>query len=186
QLLECSKRRRYNKNTLLIKQGEKGSMVYVVAMGFVSVETNQRREATLTACDTFGEVHAVFGSAYTSSYRAITEDVELIEIPANDLVKVLKGTQAFEVLENLSKMKTEESWHNHGQTLSYGPSNSCCPKKIIKRATLFGKREILVHPFTRGAFIGEFDKIIEDRNLSTTLRCTKAGSCFVAPREGYV
>mmetsp|Transcript_5879 Transcript_5879/g.8702 ORF Transcript_5879/g.8702 Transcript_5879/m.8702 type:complete len:230 (-) Transcript_5879:140-829(-) len=207
--MQYARKLRVKKDQIVVKQGTKGRKVYVVAMGFLTASINGRPTRTLTVSDMFGDVEALFGKIYSATYRTSTE-VELLEFPALSLKKTLGETGTLQDIENLAKMQAEDSWEalNSNSTIESWSAlklrllQSILYRKAYKKGDILWKAgdrssiAVLVakgkfrfegnqnYPFAKGAFIGEVDQILAEKEISTTLRCTKSGYCFVMKRPG--
>mmetsp|Transcript_17493 Transcript_17493/g.31391 ORF Transcript_17493/g.31391 Transcript_17493/m.31391 type:complete len:881 (+) Transcript_17493:502-3144(+) len=210
EMLKHSEKKTVRKGGTIVREGDKSLGFYVVAMGFVALSVAGRPMKMLTVCDTFGEIPALFEKEYESTVKAIT-DVEILMFPAMHMREILKKTPVYEILRNLAKVQEEDSWQTlQANTCLDSWSawklrllQSVLVKKEYKKdqivwqkgqaadfAVLVANGEFIfetndqIHPFERGAFVGEFGNMVDNKRLTTTLRCVEAGSCFVTPKEG--
>ena len=106
------KRRTAPGGDLIVKQGERGSSLFLVARGVVRVV---RRDdgvdtdiATLMAGDFFGEMALLHGGTRTATCRAVTP-CALYELARSDLDAVMKSCPAIEeALEHADRIRREE------------------------------------------------------------------------------
>jgi CPA1 family monovalent cation:H+ antiporter len=97
---------------LIVKQGERGSSLFLVARGVVRVVRRDDEVdtdiATLMAGDFFGEMALLHGGTRTATCRAVTP-CALYELARSDLDAVMKSCPAIEeALENADRVRREE------------------------------------------------------------------------------
>jgi len=216
ELLQSAKRRTVSKDQCIVTEGDTSNSCFLIAMGFVSVVEDRGPVKLLMVCDTFGEFEAIFEKPHTATFRAIT-DVELVEFPGSTLGWVLRDSPTLEMMAKVSKVQEEDCWQamqantcfDSWSALKLRQLQSWMYKKVYKEgddvweAKQRAEISVLVahgrfvydnsdqiHPFERGAFIGEFPKLVDfadeepKTDLTTTLRCIEPGYCFVLPKEG--
>jgi len=185
-LLQTCRRRSVRKGTIIATEGERSDYCSVIAMGFVTASVELRPVKLLMVCDTFGEIPALFDKPNEATMTALT-DVELIEFPAESLRWVLRDTPALSVLRNLTKIQEEQSWQAMmaNDCLSQWSSLKLRQMQASMHIDDFEKDRTVwaagdeatmavlvvcgrfaytdvdqIHPFQRGAFIGEFSKLM--------------------------
>lgn len=82
----------FNKEQLIIQEGEEDSSFYIIISGIVSVEKNGHRIDYLQEGDCFGEMSYLTNERRTATIRANT-DVSLIKVNSTTLERANEGTQ---------------------------------------------------------------------------------------------
>eukprot|EP01006_Ploeotia_vitrea_P034141 TRINITY_DN65715_c3_g15_i1.p1 TRINITY_DN65715_c3_g15~~TRINITY_DN65715_c3_g15_i1.p1 ORF type:complete len:944 (+),score=511.27 TRINITY_DN65715_c3_g15_i1:53-2884(+) len=204
-ILQCSTFATYPRGHILIEQGSTDDdVVYVIAMGVVSVEVDGNLIKHLTVGDHFGEMALVTGKPRTATIRCDTE-CHLVQFNKEQFMLLVQGTDAIDRLKHLGIMQTEESWQVISSNTVLGKLSSSqktylqsiLHKRDLKRGEVLweageeAKMAVIVQsglflfarakqmaPFKRGAFIGESRALLHGTPLQTTLVCGQDGSLF--------
>jgi CRP-like cAMP-binding protein len=96
----------YAPNELVVRQGENGSTLYIVAEGALEVSTHDQNDSHLRVNilkpgDIFGEMAACTGAARTADVTSL-EESRLLEIEREDLLVLIKQDRT--VLDRLSNL----------------------------------------------------------------------------------
>jgi len=194
---------------VLIEEGTQGSTMYIVSMGVVGVKINGEFLKFLTVGDHFGEMSIVSGELRTATITAITP-VEVLQFTKNEFLHLVRRTNAIERLRQLGIIQRTQSWQviSSNSVLAKLTSSqktylqSIFQQKEIKtNDTIWQQDEeateaVLVaggkfvfaratdmQPFTRGAFVGDMQALLNGTPLTTTLMCSKGGTVYFITKK---
>ncbi|KNC52826.1 cGMP-dependent 3',5'-cGMP phosphodiesterase A [Thecamonas trahens ATCC 50062] len=109
-LLHAARRKTFEAEEYLVRQGEDGDTFFVMSSGLVCVEVNGRRlDKTFTTGDYFGEISVFSRDKRTASIIALTNAV-IYEFGGNELFELLSDAGAIDRLRNVAEMRQEHSW----------------------------------------------------------------------------
>ncbi len=189
----------------ILRAGERGRELYVVQSGLVQIEHDGRIIRTYGPGDFFGETAILRGSPRNADAVA-QSDVELLEFDRHGFSYLVRGTDVWRRLERLARMREEASWEvfsdnsvlrvlspaQKTQLQSLLEPHECRTGDILWHAGSRASDAYLVvdaklslehsgrdlDPFGRGAFLGEFDAIVAQAPLATSLRVVEGGRLF--------
>jgi len=100
----------YPAGTLVVREGEPGSELFIIVDGEVDVRSRARKLATLPAGNYFGEIALITGSPRTASVTTGTP-VRALVINSRDFRKLLQDSPEiqFKVLQEVGKRLEERS-----------------------------------------------------------------------------
>jgi voltage-gated potassium channel len=108
----------YPAGTLVVREGEPGSELFIIVEGEVDVRSGVRKVATLPAGNYFGEIALITGSPRTASVITGTP-VRALVIRGRDFRKLLQDSPElqFKVLQEVGRRLEERSWSRAPQRI---------------------------------------------------------------------
>jgi CRP-like cAMP-binding protein len=108
----------YPAGTLVVREGEPGSELFIIIEGEVDVRSGARKVATLPAGNYFGEIALITGSPRTASVTTGTP-VRALVIRGGDFRKLLQDSPElqFKVLQEVGRRVEERSWSRAPQRI---------------------------------------------------------------------
>ncbi|CAH1794822.1 unnamed protein product, partial [Owenia fusiformis] len=210
EIVECMYPVEYGKESLIIKEGDVGSLVYVMEEGKVEVTKDGHKLCNMGPAALFGELAILYNCTRTASVRAITS-CKLWAIDRQcfqsimmkqglqrhtEHMKFLNSVPTFKDLpeETLNKIADvlEETHYNYGDYIirqgARGDTFYIVTKgrvNVTKRDPVSGDDKIL-RTLNRGDFFGEKALQSEDtRSAGIVAADTTGVDCLVLDRESY-
>ncbi|XP_060576647.1 cGMP-dependent protein kinase 1-like [Ruditapes philippinarum] len=209
-IVECMHPVEFSKNSLIIKEGDVGSLVYVMEEGKVEVTKGNSKLCTMGPEKVFGELAILYNCTRTASVKALMAcKLWAIDRPSFQSIMMrsgllrqiehkefLKSVPSFKNLpeETISKIADvlEETHYNNGECIirqgARGDTFYIISKgkvKVTKR-TSKGSEDQSLRYLQRGEFFGERALQGEDIRTANIIADDPDGvDCLVLDRESY-
>jgi CRP-like cAMP-binding protein len=205
EFVQSSLWKEYKKGDVLIQEGTTGESIIIMAMGYVAVSVpGVGVVKTLTVGDHFGEMSIVTGAKRTATIYALT-DVETVEYSKPEFLHLVRRTNAIERLKHLGAMQRQQSWQViscnsilekltsaqktylqsilHWRELKKGDvlwvaGEAATEAVLIESGRFSFARAREMAPFTKGAFVGDMNAIMDGGELTTSLICVEKGCVY--------
>ncbi|XP_060063493.1 cGMP-dependent protein kinase 1-like [Ylistrum balloti] len=210
EIVDCMYPVEYTQDSLIINEGEIGSLVYVMEEGKVEVTKDSTKLCTMGPAKVFGELAILYNCTRTASVKAITAcKLWAIDRPCFQSIMMRTGlmrhTENMEFLrsvptfkhlpeESLSKIADvlEEAHYNNGDYIirqgARGDTFYIIAKgkvKVTKKTSKTGDDQV-IRFLQRGEFFGERALQGEDVRTASIVAADPAGvDCLVIDRESY-
>ncbi|KAL5019132.1 hypothetical protein ScPMuIL_004854 [Solemya velum] len=210
ELVDCMYPVEYRKDSVIIKEGDVGSLVYVMEDGKVDVLKDDQKLCTIGSGKVFGELAILYNCTRTASVIALTTcRLWAIDRPCFQSIMMrtglLRHTEHMEFLrsvptfkhlpeETLSKIADvlEEAHYNNGDYIirqgASGDTFFIIAKgkvKVTKRISRSSDEQIIRY-LQRGDFFGEQALQGEDVRTANIVASDPAGvDCLVIDRDSY-
>ncbi|KAK3580700.1 hypothetical protein CHS0354_005703 [Potamilus streckersoni] len=211
EIVDCMYPVDYTKDSLIIKEGDVGSLVYVMEEGKVEVTKEGQKLCTMGPAKVFGELAILYNCTRTASVKALTVcKLWAIDRPCfqsimmrtgllrhSEHMEFLRSVPTFKNLpeETLSKIADvlEEAHYNTGDYIirqgARGDTFYIIAKgkvKVTKRNSK-GTEEQVIRHLQKGEFFGERALQGEDIRTANIIAADPAGvDCLVLDRESYL
>lgn len=210
EIVDCMYPVEYEKESIIIKEGDVGSLVYVMEEGKVEVSKDGQKLCTMGAGKVFGELAILYNCTRTATVKAQTScKLWAIDRPCFQSIMMRTGlmrhTEHMEFLrsvptfkhlpeESLSKIADvlEEAHYNNGEYIirqgASGDTFYIIAKgrvKVTKKSSN-NTEEKVIRYLQRGEFFGERALQGEDVRSANIVVSDAAGvDCLVIDRESY-
>lgn len=210
EIVDCMYPVEYKQDSLIIKEGDVGSLVYVMEDGKVEVTKDGQKLCTMGPAKVFGELAILYNCTRTASVKALINcKLWAIDRPCfqsimmrtgmmrqTEHMEFIKSVPTFKNLpeESLSKIADvlEETHFNNGEYIirqgARGDTFFIIAKgkvKVTKRNSKSGEEQVIRH-LQRGDFFGEKALQSEDIRTANVVVADPAGvECLVIDRESY-
>jgi len=210
EIVECMYPVEYKKNNLIIKEGDVGSLVYVMEDGKVEVTKDGGKLGTMTHGKVFGELAILYNCTRTASVRALANcklwaiDRQIFQSimmktglqKQKDYMNFLKSISYFknlpdETLSNIADV-LEESYHENGAYVirqgARGDTFYIIARgkvKVTRKREGSNEEEFIRH-LQRGDFFGEKALQTEDlRSANIVVADPEGVTCLGLDRDAY-
>lgn len=210
EIVDCMYPVEYAENSLIIKEGDIGSLVYVMEEGKVEVTKEGQKLCAMGPGKVFGELAILYNSTRTASVRALTTcRLWAIDRPCfqsimmrtgllrhSEHMAFLRSVPTFMSLpeENLSKIADvlEETHYENGEYIirqgARGDTFYIIAKGMVKvtKRVSGTQQEQLIRVLQKGDFFGEKALQGDDLRTANILAADPTGvDCLVLDRECY-
>ncbi|KAK3089563.1 hypothetical protein FSP39_004640 [Pinctada imbricata] len=210
EIVDCMYPVEYTKDSLIIKEGDVGSLVYVMEDGKVEVTKDGQKLCNMGPAKVFGELAILYNCTRTASVKALINcKLWAIDRPCFQSIMMRTGlmrhTEHMEFLrsvptfkhlpeESLSKIADvlEEAHYNNGEYIirqgARGDTFYIIAKGKVKVTKKSSKAtdETFIRYLQRGEFFGERALQGEDVRTASIIASDPAGvDCLVIDRESY-
>ncbi|XP_064595651.1 LOW QUALITY PROTEIN: cGMP-dependent protein kinase 1-like [Liolophura sinensis] len=210
EIVDCMYPVEYCKDAVIIKEGDVGSLVYVMEEGKVEVTKERQKLCTMAPAKVFGELAILYNCTRTATVRALTNcKLWAIDRPCFQSIMMrtclMRQTEHMDFLRSVPTFKglPEENSEQTGDVLEEA---HYADKEYIVRQRAVGdtffiiasgkvnvtKRssgdscEIVLHSLHRGDFFGEKALQGEDvRNANIVVDDPDGVDCLIIDRESY-
>ncbi|XP_013422046.1 cGMP-dependent protein kinase 1 [Lingula anatina] len=210
EIVDCMYPVEYSKDSLIIKEGDVGSLVYCMEDGKVEVTKEGQKLCTMGPAKIFGELAILYNCTRTASVKALTMcKLWAIDRPCFQSIMMktglLKHTEHMDFLrsvptfqelpeETLSKLADvlEEAHYNSGEYIirqgAQGDTFYIIAKGIVKvtKRSSSSNEEVFIRTLQKGDFFGERALQGEDTRTANIIAADSEGvDCLVIDRDSY-
>lgn len=210
EIVECMYPVEYKKNNLMIKEGDVGSLVYVMEDGRVEVTKDGQKLGTMTPGKVFGELAILYNCTRTASVRALSNcklwaiDRQIFQSimmktglqKQKDYMNFLKSISYFknlpdETLSNIADVLEESYYENGSYIIRQGARGDTFyiiargKVKVTRKREGANEEEFIRH-LQRGDFFGEKALQTEDlRSANIVVSDAEGVTCLGLDRDAY-
>ncbi|XP_043938901.1 cGMP-dependent protein kinase 1-like [Protopterus annectens] len=207
-IVDCMSPTEYHRGSYIIKEGDVGSIVYVIEEGEIEVTKHQERLCTMGPGKVFGELAILYNCTRTATVRALTHtklwaiDRHCFQtimmrtglIKHAEYMEFLKSVPIFQKLQEdvLSKLTDvlEEMYYEEGDYIvRQGASGDTFfiiskGKVSVTQETCSSEDPVLMTTLSRGEWFGEKALQGEDVRMANVV-AAEAVTCLVVDRESF-
>jgi CRP-like cAMP-binding protein/phosphoribosyl 1,2-cyclic phosphodiesterase len=202
-LLQVSRAEQFQPGDRIVKEGERGISFYVIRSGTVAVIRNNKTLKRYTTGDYFGETALILDQPRRADVKAETA-VEVFAIDRDNFLSLLRGSETLDRLKRLARGQSEGTWEllaKNSMLLKMSSAQKTqletffTPEPVAagaqlwragevpKRAFLLDTADVVIDevgetPFRSGAFLGDFDALLQRAPATTSARVVSAGRVF--------
>eukprot|EP00736_Rhodelphis_marinus_P012747 Rmarinus@m.8093 len=204
ELLQIIRLRQYEAGSSIVRYGTMGDCMYVLASGVVYVDAKVLVKRYSTPGDYFGETSLCENKPRNADIVAET-NVELIEIPKQPFLAIVKRTDIIARLLHLAAVRRQSSWqvisrnsvlgrltsrqktrlqeivearHFRGGDIVWDKGVQAAEAVLVESGE-FEYENLPNHSFGRGTFVGDVTKLMQSAAHRTRLVAKSPGTLFM-------